>query len=142
MVITFESIESNISPFIDTQNGVIIYSRSRINKPIFDYVKDGRAKRPIGDPHSAVYISNPVSLKNAATSLKVLLTASRHASADFRVLYQLIREDASESELSYKLFPGFDNLKDTTGDGFGDQVIDESKNSGLPDSFVAWLNYQ
>ena len=47
-----------------------------------------------------------------------------------------IREDASESELSYKLFPGFDNLKDTTGDGFGDQVVDESKNSGLPDSFV------
>ena len=134
--ITFESIESNISPVIDTQNGVIIYSRSRINKPIFDYVKDGRAKRPIGDPHSAVYISNPVNLKNAATSLKVLLTASRHASADFRVLYQLIREDASESELSYKLFPGFDNLKDTTGDGFGDQVIDESKNSGLPDAFV------
>ena len=56
--------------------------------------------------------------------------------ADFRVLYQLIREDASESELSYKLFPGFDNLKDTTGDGFGDQVIDDSKNSGLPDAFV------
>ena len=38
--------------------------------------------------------------------------------------------------MSYKLFPGFDNIKDTTGDGFGDQVVDESKNSGLPDSFV------
>ena len=134
--VTLESLESNLSPVIDTQNGVIIYSRSRLNKPVLDYVKDGRTKRPIGDPHAAVYISNPVRLKNAATSLKILITASRHASADFRVLYQLIREDASESELSYKLFPGFDNLKDTTGDGFGDQVVDESKNSGLPDSFV------
>ena len=37
---------------------------------------------------------------------------------------------------NHQLFPGFDNLKDTTGDGFGDQVVDESKNSGLPDSFV------
>ena len=32
--------------------------------------------------------------------------------------------------------PGFDNLTDTDGDGFGDEVIDGSKNSGRADSKV------
>ena len=34
------------------------------------------------------------------------------------------------------MFPGFDNLTDTDGDGFGDEVIDGSKNSGRADSKV------
>ena len=65
------------------------------------------------------------------------VAAYRDSSADFRVLYQLFRQDGSETELSYELFPGFDNLNDTDGDGFGDQVIDPSKNSGKPDAFVS-----
>ena len=52
-------------------------------------------------------------------------------------LYQLFREDGAETELSYELFPGFDNLEDTDGDGFGDKVIDLAKNSGKPDAFVS-----
>jgi len=31
----------------------------------------------------------------------------------------------------------FDNLEDTDGDGFGDKIIDPSKNSGRPDAFVS-----
>ena len=65
------------------------------------------------------------------------MAAYRDSSADFRVLYQLFREDGSETELAYELFPGFDNLNDTDGDGFGDQVIDPAKNSGKPDAFVS-----
>ena len=110
--------------------------RTRLNKPIEDYVKDGRSNQSTGDPHSGVYISNRIDLKNPATSLKVFLAAYRHPSADFRLLYQLIREDGTESELSYELFPGFDNLTDTNGDNFGDQIIDVAKNSGKPDTFV------
>ena len=49
----------------------------------------------------------------------------------------MFREDGSETELAYELFPGFDNLNDTDGDGFGDQVIDPAKNSGKPDAFVS-----
>ena len=68
------------------------------------YAQDGRSNATTGDPHSAVYISNRVDLKNPATSLKVLVAAYRDASADFRVLYQLFREDGSETELAYELF--------------------------------------
>ena len=135
--IRMQTDDPNLSPVVDTLNATVIYQRSRLNKPIDDYVKDGRSNATTGDPHSSVYISNRVDLKNPATSLKVLVAAYRDASADFRVLYQLFREDGSETELAYELFPGFDNLNDTDGDGFGDQVIDPAKNSGKPDAFVS-----
>ena len=136
MGITLISANSNLSPVIDLQNGVIIYERSRLNRPILDYAIDGRSQTTSGDPHAAVYISNQVNLKNPATSLKVLVSAFRDASADFRVFYQLIRADGTETELKYNPFPGFDNLEDTDGDGFGDKVINSSNNNGRPDAKV------
>ena len=105
--VTMISANSNLSPVIDTQNATIIYERSRLNRPILDYVKDGRSQSSSGDPHSAVYISNQIDLKNPATSLKVLVTAFRDSSADFRMFYQLIRADGTETELKYNRFPGF-----------------------------------
>ena len=138
--VRMQTTDPNLSPVLDTLNANVVYQRARLNKPVDDYTQDGRSNATTGDPHSAVYISNRVDLKNPATSLKVLVAAYRDASADFRVLYQLFREDGSETELSYELFPGFDNLNDTDGDGFGDQVIDPSKNSGRPDAFVSPSN--
>ena len=135
--VRMQTNDPNLSPCLDISNATILYGRSRLNKPIDDYVKDGRSNATTGDPHAAVYISNRVDLKNPATSLKVLVAAYRDSSADFRVLYQLFREDGSETELAYELFPGFDNLNDTDGDGFGDKVIDPAKNSGRPDAFVS-----
>ena len=132
-----ESTDSNLSPRIDCLDAQVVLERSRLNQPILDYVKDNRSNNASDDPHSAIYISNRVDLKNPATSLKLLIGAYRHPSADFRVLYQLFREDGAETELSYELFPGFDNLEDTDGDGFGDKVIDSAKNSGKPDAFVS-----
>ena len=136
MGITLISANSNLSPVIDLQNGVIIYERSRLNKPILNYAIDGRSQTTSGDPHAAVYISNQVNLKNPATSLKVLISAFRDASADFRVFYQLIRADGTDTELKYNPFPGFDNLEDTDGDGFGDKIINSSNNNGRPDAKV------
>jgi hypothetical protein len=121
---------------LDTQNGVLILERNRINSPITNYVTDSRVKLISGDPHSAVYISNRVDLKQPATSLKVLVSAYRHSSADFRVLYRLFRPDSSEDEQAYELFPGYDNLKDLNGDGFGETIIDSTLNSGRADAFV------
>ena len=135
--VRMETTDPNLSPVLDTLNGVIVYQRARLNTPIDNYAKDGSSNQTTGDPHSAVYISNRVDLKNPATSLKVLVAAYRHSSADFRVLYQLFREDGSDSELSYELFPGYDNLRDTDGDGFGDTVIDVGSNSGRADAFVS-----
>ena len=107
-----------------------------MNNPVSDYATDQRVKLNYNDPHSGVYISNRVDLKNPATSLQVVLSALRNESSDFRVLYKLFSNEVSAGEQSYELFPGFDNLRDTTGDGFGDQVISAARNNGRPDAKV------
>ena len=58
----------------------------------------------------------------------------------FRVLYRLFKSDSSEVEQTYVLFPGYENMNDTDQDGFGDTVIDISKNSGRADSNVTPSN--
>ena len=140
--------DPNLSPVIDTMNSSINYIRNRLNNPIGDYALDPRVKLNSNDPHAGVYISNRVDLKQPATSLQVLISAQRSESSDFRVLYKLFNSEISEGEQSYDLFPGFDNLLDTDGDGFGDQVINAARNSGRPDAKVGsstdgeFLEYQ
>ena len=90
----------------------------------------------MNDPHAAAYVSNSIRLSKPATSLKVILTANRPASADFRVLYSLNRINSEETAQSFELFPGYANLLDIDGDGVGDQIIDPKNNSGLPDLFI------
>jgi hypothetical protein len=103
--------------------------RNRINKPISDYASDSRVNELNGDPHSSVYITKKIELSNPATALKVILSAYRHSSSDFRVLYQLYKSSSSEVEQSFELFPGYDNLN-------GQTVINPSKNNGRSDVFV------
>ena len=136
--LTLNSTDTNLSPMINVVNGsAIILGRNRLNNPITDYAFDGRVNLEEDDPHSSTYISNKVSLKQPATSLKVLVGSYRHSSADFRVLYKLSRTDSSGVEQAFELFPGFDNLRDTDGDGLGDDIINSVNNSGRPDGFVA-----
>ena len=132
--ITLNSNDENLSPRINTNVAFTQFVTNRIDKPILDYVADRRSNTINDDPHACVYVSNTISLKNPASSLKVLLTAYRDASSDFRVLYNLIKADSDDVEQSFKLFPGYDNTSYSDENGF--IVLDESKNSGLPDSFV------
>ena len=68
--------------------------------------------------------------------MKVIVAASVLPEADFRVYYRLFTADSTEVSSTYRPFPGFSNLIDTDGDGFGDVVIDEANNNGQPDKFV------
>ena len=133
LIAQLHSKDKNLSPVIDTMSGTFRLTRNRLNSPITNYTKDNRTKLVIDDPHSAVYISQKVNLKNPATSLKVLLAAYRHPSADFRVLYRLFKSSSSEIEPSYELFPGYDNLKD---EDIEKVVIDSNLNSGRADTIV------
>ena len=132
--ITLNSNDSNLSPQINLDSAFTEFRFSRFDRPVIDYASDGRVKSIFNDPHSAVYVSNTVFLSNPATSLKVILNAYRHQSADFRVLYNLIRSDSGEVDQTFELFPGYDNL--TFTDDLGYTIVDSSKNSGLPDKFV------
>jgi len=134
--IRMQSEDSNLSPVLDVNNAMVILNRNRIDRPVSDFILDRRVNLTSGDPHGSIYISKKINLKQSATSLKVLVGANRQEGSDFRVLYKLFKSDSTEIPQSYILFPGYKNLLDTNNDGFGDRIIDFSKNSGLPDAFV------
>ena len=136
--VDMSSSDSNLSPVLDVKNSTFILGRNKINNPVGaeNYASDERPKALRGDPHGSVFISKLVTLKNPATSLKVLVAASRQPEADFRVYYRLFSFDSSGISQTYRPFPGYKNMIDTSGDGFGDQIIDSSMNDGRPDAFV------
>ena len=133
--ITFNTNDSNnvLSPVLNLEQASSILNLNRVNKPVTNYADDNRVNSVNDDPHSSVYYSNITTLQNPASGLKVIISAERPGDADFRLLYTTIKADSSEIEQSYELFPGYDNLKQTT-EGF--LVVDSSKNSGLPDRKV------
>ncbi len=134
--LTLSSDNYNLSPMIFLDDTFTEFHSARLNNPISDYVSDGRVNGLTSDPHAAIYVSKTVRLSQPSNSLRVLLSAYKHSSSDFRVLYSLIKSESNESMLSFELFPGYDNLTtDNNLDGYLD-VVDTSKNSGLPDSIV------
>jgi hypothetical protein len=134
--VDMQTTDSNLSPLIFWKESSVEFLNNRLNSPVQNYITDNRVNSILNDPHAAIYVSNTIRLNQPATSLKVLISAYRHASADFRVLYSLIRPDSSEVTPSFDLFPGYDNLTlDNNQDGYFD-VINPSNNSGLPDVFV------
>ena len=136
--IDMSTADENLSPILDTKNATFIYGRNKINNPIGrdNYATDNRSNQILNDPHGSVFISDKVDLEQPATSLKVIVGASVEPEADFRVYYRLFSADSSEVSSTYRLFPGFDNMIDTDGDGFGNTVINEANNDGRPDKFV------
>jgi hypothetical protein len=146
--ITLSSSDPNLSPLIFLDTAETFFRSPRINSPVSDYIFDGRVNGVTNDPHVSVYYSNTIKLSQPANTLKVLISAYRPELSDFRVLYNLIRPDSSEINQSFELFPGYNNLTlDNNQDGYLD-VVDISKNSGLPDTFVPsslrnqFLDYQ
>ena len=135
--ITLSTTDPNLSPQIFLDGSATSFSIPRLDKPVSNYVIDSRANQIEDNSHAARYVSNTIILAQPATSLKVILTAYRHSSADFRVLYNLVSADSYAIQQSFNLFPGYDNLTtDNNQDGYLD-IINPFNNSGLPDSRVS-----
>ena len=129
--IKFSTKDKNLSPVLFTDIAFTEFYSNRINSPVSDYASNGQVNSILYDPHVAAYVSKTISLSNPAKCLKVILSAYRHESSDFRVLYSLDRADSSEIAQSFELFPGYDNIKYINNDGYS--ILDPSKNSGRPD---------
>ena len=138
--ITLSTTDNNLSPMIFLDNAYTEFHSNRLNQPITNYASDNRANSLTYDPNCAVYVSVPITLDQPAKGIKVYITAYRDISADFRVLYSLIRPNAFSVDQSFEEFPGYDNLRDTTGDGYGDTIINPANKDGLPDAFVRGSN--
>ena len=137
--INMSTSDPNLSPAIDIKNATFNFGRNKINNPIGldNYATDSRANQLLNDPHGSVFISERVDLQQPATSLKVLVAASVEPDTDFRVFYRLFTADSSEVSSTYRPFPGYLNMTDTNGDGFGDEIIDVANNDGRADAYVA-----
>jgi len=141
--LTFEMLmtttDSRVSPVVDTVNAAVTLYSNLINNPNgigenSNYSLDTNVRSLNNDEHNLVYLSKPVRLKIPANAIKVILSASRNDLNDVRVLYQIFRDDESNTEPSFNLFPGFSNYR-VDGSGIK-RVIDLSKNDGSSDSFV------
>lgn len=134
--LTLSSDNYNLSPMIFLDDTFTEYQSARLNNPISNYASDGRVNGVLDDPHATIYVSKTIKLTQPSNSLRVILSAYRHPSSDFRVLYSLVRPESNESLPSFNLFPGYNNLTtDNNLDGYLD-VIDSSKNNGLSDTPV------
>jgi len=127
--ITFATTNENVSPIIYLDGSFTEFRSNRMNNPISNYATDSRVNSRLFDPHSSIYVSNLVSLDKPADGLKVILSACRDGSADFRVLYSLVKPDSAGILQEFELFPGYDNL-DANG------VKNPANNDGKPDTFV------
>ena len=137
--VDMSSDDPNLSPALDIKNATFILGRNKINNPIGleNYADDSRTNQLEDDPHGSIFVTKRVDLEQPATSLKVLVGASVQPEADFRVFYRLFSADSSEVSQTYRPFPGFKNMIDTDGDGFGNTAIDLALSDGRPDKFVA-----
>ena len=129
--VTLNSTDENLSPIINLENSTVEFASNYLNRPVTNFATDSRVNSILDDPHSAIYVSDTVGLSKPASSLKVILGAYRPASADIRVLYSLVRDDSSEIEQEFELFPGYENLQTTSDGGF--RVVDPSLNNGKSD---------
>ena len=137
LALSFATTNYNLSPMLFLDSAAAEYTKHRINNPISNYVTDKRTSSVIEDPHEAIYVSKTIRLQQPSNTLRVNITAHRDESADFRVMYSLLKPEGSSQLQVFEMFPGYDNLTtDLDTDGFLD-VVDPSKNSGLPDKYVS-----
>jgi len=129
--LTLNTEDENLSPIIYLDDSTVVFSNNNLNSPVSDYSTDANVKSFINDPHTAAYVSKVISLAQPASSLKVLLTAYRHQSADIRVLYSLVRDDSAAVEQEFELFPGYDNLTSPLDGEL--KVVNAANNNGRPD---------
>jgi hypothetical protein len=122
------SVDSRVSPVIDTQRVSTILTSNRVNKAIDNYATDNRVNTIGTDPSAFQYISKEISLENPATSIKILLDAHVNNYCDVRAFYA-IGENQNFIPI-FTPFPGYNNLDDKK------QIINFEDSDGLPDRFI------
>lgn len=123
--------DRKISPIIDLDGVSILTSMNRIDSPIIDYGLDNRVNLVGEDPHSAIYVTKLVTLKEPAEDLRVYFDAYRHETNNIRVAYRVIRDNMPPERQGYELFPGYRNIDENKN-----RLNNRRNDDGLPDSLV------
>ena len=146
MTVNMDTLDTRVSPVIDTQRINAIFTSNRVNSVITNYAEDSRVNTIFEDPTACQYLSKEIELENPASSLKIILNAHIAPGADIRAFYS-VSEDAN-FEPVYVPFPGYDNLDDrgqiinsALNDGHSDAYVSPSQNGGIDESEVVYKEY-
>ena len=146
MRLFLNTVDSRVSPVIDSQRINTILTNNRVNKVIDNYATDDRANSAFIDPSAFQYISKEINLENNATSLKIILDAHIHQSADVRAFYAI--SDRPGMEPIFTPFPGYKNLNSRgqiiqpeNSDGSSDKLVDKSNDYGFDSATLHFREY-
>jgi len=126
------SVDTRVSPVVDSQRMNTIFTTNRINNPVTNYITDARVNGIDTDPSAFQYISRELSLENSASSIKIITNGYINTFSDIRAFYCVGSEPTANPV--FTPFPGYLNLK-SNGD-----VIDLKNNDGRSDTLIQKTN--
>ena len=132
MRLFLNTVDTRVSPVIDTQRVSAVLTSNRVNNVITNYATDSRVDSIDEDPTACQYISKEIVLENSASSLKIILAAHINLEADIRAFYAISNEPGLEP--TFSPFPGYTNLN-TKG-----EVISAQNNNGESDTRIVKSN--
>ena len=127
--VNLDTIDSKVSPVIDTTRLSAILTSNRVNDVVTNFATDSRVNNIHEDPTAFQYLSKAIRLENGATGLKIVLDAYTNLDSNIRAFYAT--GDSEDFTPIYVPFPGYNNLNDRG------QVIDPSDSDGLSDKYVS-----
>jgi hypothetical protein len=132
MRLTLGTVDSRVSPVLDTQRISTILTSNRVDSVIENYATDARVGSINEDPSAFQYISKEITLENSASSIKIILDAHINFYSDIRAFYAI--SENQNFDPIFTPFPGYNNLDQR------DQIVDFENSDGLPDKFVSQSN--
>ena len=128
MRLFLSTIDSRISPVIDSQRVNAILTSNRVNNIITNYATDARVNTATEDPTAFQYLSKEIVLENPASSLKVIVAAHVNEGSDIRAFFATNNKPGSVPV--FTPFPGYANINKRG------EIIASENNNGESDSFV------
>jgi hypothetical protein len=132
MRLTLGTVDTRLSPVLDTQRISAILTSNRVNSVITNYATDPRVDSIDEDPSAFQYISKEINLENSASSIKIILDAHINLYSDIRAFYAI--SESSNFNPIFTPFPGYTNIN-TKG-----EIINIEDSDGSADNFVSLSN--
>jgi hypothetical protein len=130
--LTLGTVNTRLSPVLDTQRISAILTSNRVNSVITNYATDPRVDSIDEDPSAFQYISKEINLENSASSIKIILDAHINLYSDIRAFYAI--SESSNFNPIFIPFPGYTNIN-TKG-----EIINIEDSDGSSDNFVSLSN--
>ena len=129
MRLSLNTIDTKLSPMVDTQRISTILTSNRINSVITNYATDSKSNTIDNDPTAFQYISKEIILENSASAIKIVLNAHVNPYCDIRAFYAV--SSSQNFNPIFTPFPGYNNLNTQK------QIINFENSDGSSDNFIS-----